>query len=99
MVVDMKKSIIVIVAVLFLGGYVGIFAQDIPSCLDPQSKDYQKPLIGGMCGKCGKTFTFSGYQLNINKIGNCPYCKYEQSLKDACNRYGEANMPGKNKSK
>lgn len=89
----MKRTIIAVMACLLLGGYTELFAKDLPSCLDPESKEYSQPAIGGLCEKCGKTFTFSGDQLNNKKIGNCPYCKCEQSLKDACNRYGAAYLP------
>ena len=88
----MKKTITILVmaVVLILGGYAELFAKDLPSCLDPKSKEYNQPVIGGICEKCGKEFTFSGYQLDHNKKAACPYCKYEQSLKEACNRYGAA---------
>ena len=95
----MKKTIIAMMACLLLGGYTELFAKDLPSCLDPESKEYSRPAIGGLCEKCGKTFTFSGYQLDHGKRAPCPYCKHEQSLKDACNRYGEAYLPNQKKSK
>ncbi len=96
----MKKviTILVMATVFILGGYAELFAKDLPSCLDPASKVYNQPAIGGICEKCGKTFTFSGYQLNTEKSGTCPYCKHEQNLKEACNRYGEANSPDKKKA-
>ena len=96
----MKKAtaILVMAAVLILGGYTALFAKDVPSCLDPASRAYREPAIGGICEKCGKTFTFSGYQLDHDKTGTCPYCKHEQSLKDACNRYGEAYLPKNQKT-
>lgn len=88
----MKKTIIVMVVFLLLCGYTGLFAKDLPSYLNPKSSMYRKALIGGICEKCGRTFTFSGYQLDNNKVGACPYCKHEQSLKEACNRYGKADL-------
>jgi len=90
----MKKTIAYMVVVFFLlGGCSYLFAEDLPSCLDPKSADYNKPVIGGMCDKCGKTFTFSGAQLNSGKMGTCPYCRQSQNLKEACNRYGSAFAP------
>ena len=96
----MKKTITILVmaAVLVLGGCAELFAKDLPSCLDPENKEYNKPVIGGICENCGKQFTFSGYQLDNNKTAACPYCKHVQNLKDACNRYGEAHLL-KNKKK
>lgn len=87
------------VAFLLLGGYAELFAKDLPSCLDPGSKEYRQAVIGGTCEKCGKTFTFSGHQLNNDKKAACPYCKHEQSLKEACNRYGAAYLPENQKKK
>ena len=87
------------VVFLLLGGCTELFAKDIPSCLNPASSAYRQPVIGGICEKCGKTFTFSGYQLDNDKWAACPYCKYEQNLKEACNRYGETRLPNKKKSK
>jgi len=95
----MKKTIgIIVLALAFLlGGYAGLFAEDLPSCLNPENKEYHKPVIGGLCEKCGKTFTFSGDQLDHEKMGACPYCKHEQNLKEACNRYGIAHLSAKKK--
>ena len=96
----MRKAVTILVmaAVLILGGCAALFAKDVPACLDPANRAYRDPVIGGICEKCGKAFTFSGYQLDHDKIGTCPYCKHEQGLKDACNRYGEAYLP-KNQKK
>jgi len=86
----MKKTILLVVVCFLFVGCAALFAEDQPSCLNPAHSDYNKPLIGGMCGKCGKTFMLSGAQINSGKIGACPYCGYQQNLKDACNRYGMA---------
>lgn len=89
----MKKTIIVIMGFILLGAYAELCAKDLPSCLNPKSKEYSQSVIGGICEKCGMTFTFSGYQVDHDKSAACPYCKYKQSLKEACNRYGAAYLP------
>lgn len=89
----MEKIILVVMVFFLLSGCVELFAKDLPSCLNPESKEYRAMVIGGTCEECGKTFTFSGYQLDHDKNAACPYCKHEQSLKGACNRYGAAYLP------
>ena len=90
---------LIIGAFLILIGHDELSAKGPPACLNPARKAYKQPVIGGICEKCGKTFTFSGHQLDNEKSGTCPYCKHEQNLKEACNRYGEANSPVKKKAK
>ena len=87
----MKKAatILIMAALLVLGGHSELFARKLPACLNPESAEYNQPAIGGICGKCGNIFTFSGYQLEHNRRAACPYCGHKQDLKDACNRYSK----------
>ena len=94
----MKKAIIAaVVCFLFCGATIGFAETSKPPYLNPQKKAYYKPMIGGMCKKCDNVFTFSGYQLENEKTAKCPYCKHEQNLEEACNRYGETMMSKKKK--
>lgn len=88
----MKKIIIAVLVCLLLSGQVAVFAKSGPTYMDPNSKAYHKPKIGAICDKCYSTFMISGYQLENDQTGMCPYCGADQDLKDAADRYTRSHF-------
>ncbi len=77
----MKKIIFLLVCLMLAG------CATTEYYTNPNSQDYYQQRLGGLCEKCNRVFTFSGYQLNNQENITCPYCGQEQSLQMASNRY------------
>jgi len=93
-VIGMKRAamLVTFITCLLLGVHAGIFADEIPSHVNPKREAYNRSIIGGTCEKCGNDFTVSGRQLDAEKTVKCPYCLHKQDTKSACNRYGMAHL-------
>ncbi|MGB2630661.1 MAG: hypothetical protein WBD24_03595 [Candidatus Omnitrophota bacterium] len=88
----MKKIIIAVIVCLLLSGQIAVFAESKPTYLNPKSRAYHKPMLGAICDRCYSTFMVSGYQLENEETGICPYCGEKQNLKDACNRFTHSEL-------
>ena len=86
----MKKCLILTIVCLLLGGQIALFASSKPKYLDPNSWAYKNTKIGATCDKCYREFVVTGYQIQHDKEGMCPYCGAKQNLKDASQRYAKS---------